>query len=176
MKSTLVFINDAYENNIVYNMIKDRYHYGYYIGARSFSESPLNYKWCSYKGKNGDNEVYLTDSVKYSNWLPGEPNNTDGKEFYAIMPVGGQGKWNDKGTAAGINLDSGFVMETSLDILPLQPMRAIEKNMSIIMFHCHILLQKNFVKLKVVIWQQLLQRKRIILFTTIFRQKAGSII
>ena len=118
MKSTLVFINDAYENNIVYNMIKDRYHYGYYIGARSFSESPLNYKWCSYKGKNGDNEVYLTDSVKYSNWLPGEPNNTDGKEFYAIMPVGGQGKWNDKGTAAGINLDSGFVMETSLDILP----------------------------------------------------------
>lgn len=34
------------------------------------------------------------------------------------MPVGGQGKWNDKGTAAGINLDSGFVMETSLDILP----------------------------------------------------------
>lgn len=118
MKSTLVFINDADENNIVYNMIKDRYHYGYYIGARSFSESPLNYKWCSYKGKNGDNEVYLTDSMKYSNWLPGEPNNTDGKEFYAIMPVGGQGKWNDKGTAAGINLDSGFVMETSLDILP----------------------------------------------------------
>lgn len=118
MNSNLVFINDADENAAVYSMIKNMYHYGYYIGARSFLEDPSKFKWCSYKGKSGNEIAYTVTDLKYSNWLPGEPNNTDGIEFYAIMPVNRQGKWNDTGTAGGINLDSGFVIETSLDINP----------------------------------------------------------
>ncbi len=81
----MVTILSADENSFVYNFAKKNLPNAYHIwiGAKKSTSGNQEFEWNN------------KDSLIYSNWASGEPNNYRGKELFATMQLKNNGLWND---------------------------------------------------------------------------------
>ena len=79
----LATISDERENAFLYRYMQDAGYRSAYFGF-SDAENEGNWQWCT------------NESVVYTNWAPGEPNNENRKEHYAMFYYKfSDGAWND---------------------------------------------------------------------------------
>ena len=79
----LATISDERENSFLYKYMRDAGYRSAYFGF-SDAENEGNWQWCT------------NESVVYTNWAPGEPNNENKKEHYAMFYYKfSDGTWND---------------------------------------------------------------------------------
>ena len=79
----LATISDERENSFLYKYMRDAGYRSAYFGF-SDAENEGNWQWCT------------NESVVYTNWAPGEPNNENKKEHYAMFYYKfSDGAWND---------------------------------------------------------------------------------
>ena len=103
----LVTINSQEENNII----------------KSISNKYDTYCWLGYTDLHQEGKWYMVtgETVTYTNWNSGEPNNTNNCEEYACMYTS-SGLWNDTALFGNNNKITGFVCEyendTELDYEP----------------------------------------------------------
>lgn len=102
----LAVINDANENQMLYDMMKE---YGYssaYFGLTDLTPSG-NWRWIN------------NDSVTYTNWNLGEPNHERGKEHYGMFYWKFKYTWNDGDFGQGTNSGgNAFICEWDSGLRP----------------------------------------------------------
>ena len=99
-------INDATQNAFIANALQ----------ANGITEAHIGY---SDAASEGNFEWQDGSTSTYENWLPGEPNNTDGGEDYVTISSGG--RWNDVGARGTGNVryifqldqNDGFLIQTN---------------------------------------------------------------
>ncbi|XP_076109265.1 perlucin-like protein [Mytilus galloprovincialis] len=85
MKGYLVKITDSAENSRVVDMIKKsvKHYFGYWMGAADF-QNEGHWRW-----------VHDSSKVRFSQWLPGQPDNGGDNEHCAHFWSAHQYQWND---------------------------------------------------------------------------------
>jgi hypothetical protein len=95
----MVTILSADENSFVHNFAKKNLPNAdhIWIGAKRNTSDNQKFEWNN------------KDSLIYSNWASGEPNNSGGKELFATMQLKNNGLWNDIS-----NMNMNFICEINL--------------------------------------------------------------
>lgn len=91
----LATISSTEENQFIFNLLNDVFPYQVWVGGKqdvNGSEPGGGWTWV-----NGEGEIPLDSPDVFTNWAPGEPNNTRGMEDFMTMNRFGDGKWNDEG-------------------------------------------------------------------------------
>ena len=100
----LATISDERENSFLYRYMQDAGYRSAYFGF-SDAENEGNWQWCT------------NESVVYTNWAPGEPNNDNKKENYAMFYYKfSDGTWNDGDFGSSTeNGGTAFICEWDID-------------------------------------------------------------
>ena len=93
----LATISDSNENDFIYNLITENGFSECYFGFNDMEKEGV-FQWVT------------DESISYTNWAPGEPNNDGGNEDHATFSTKRQKRWND-----GNFSNSAFVCEWDYD-------------------------------------------------------------